>query len=62
MAGCPKGGARRTSVKIIKVGATVSDNNGEVRLALQGDMPDNCVAIFVKNEDYEEARDRLKED
>ena len=47
-------------MEIIKIGLTVADKTGDVQLIMQGDMPDDCVVIFIRTADYEEAKRLLE--
>jgi hypothetical protein len=49
-------------MKIVKIGVTVKNNAGEVQLIMPGKFPDNCMAIFIDKDDYEEAKKRLEEE
>ncbi len=42
-------------IKIIAKAVTYRTKDGEVKFAIKGDLPDNCVAIFVSQYDYKEA-------
>jgi hypothetical protein len=47
-------------VEIIKIALTIKNEGGEVKLIMQGDLPDESVAIFVRKEDYEQAKKAIE--
>lgn len=49
-------------MEIVTIALTVKDKDGAVQLIMQGDFPDDCVAIFVKHDDYPRAKELLTQE
>lgn len=48
------------NVEILKVALTIKNKEGEVQLIMQGDLPDESIAIFIPREDYEQAKKAIE--
>ena len=44
--------------KIVTKGITIKGDDGETRLILQGEMPLDCVVLFIDKEHWLEIKDR----
>jgi len=48
-------------LKIKAIGATKKDKDGNVVLALTGDMPEDCIVLFIDENDMEEIAEFIKQ-